>query len=55
MVKDNYRLPLADDIFDTIGDCVIFSVVDMRSGFYSIGIHPDDQAKTAFWWKGEVF
>ena len=55
MHKDNYRLPLADDIFDTVGECGIFSVVDMRSGFYSIGIHPDDQAKTAFWWKGEVF
>jgi hypothetical protein len=55
MVKDYYRLPLADEIFDAIGTCKFFSSLDCRSGFYQLPICPEDQAKTAFWWRGQLF
>jgi len=55
MQVDRYRLPLADEIFDAIGDCCVFSKIDARSGFWQIPIRQEDRALTAFWWRGKLF
>lgn len=55
MKKDNYRLPLADDIFDTVKDCSVFSLIDMKSGFFQCVVAPEDQPKLCFHWNGELW
>jgi hypothetical protein len=55
MKKDNYRLPLADSIFDTVRDCSIFSFIDMKSGFLQCVVAPEDQPKLCFHWNGELW
>jgi hypothetical protein len=51
MEIDRYRLPLADEIFEAIGDCCIFSKMDARSGFFQWPILPAHRERTAFWWR----
>jgi hypothetical protein len=51
MEIDRYRLPLADEIFEAIGDCCIFSKMDARSGFFQWPILPEHRERTAFWWR----
>ena len=47
-IKDSYVLPRADECFDQLGRGVIFSKIDLISGYYQIPIDPDDVPKTAF-------
>ena len=49
-LTDKYGLPLPDDLFQQIGDSVIFSKLDLRAGFHQIPIAQEDQEKTTFWW-----
>jgi len=59
-----FPLPTLDNCLDLIGQerAQFFSVLDQKSGYYSIHIHPDSRAKTAFstrtgrWaWKAMAF
>ncbi|KAJ8897423.1 hypothetical protein PR048_002769 [Dryococelus australis] len=45
---DIYPLPNIVESIDNLGQCKIFSVVDLTSGYHQIGVHPDDHAKTSF-------
>jgi len=45
---DAYGMPRADDIFDSIGDALFFSVIDLKAGFHQIPMHEADIPKTAF-------
>ena len=47
-VKDAYPLPRPDDIQDRLAGCTIFSTLDLRSGYWQLPVHKEDQAKTAF-------
>ena len=47
-VKDSYPLPRMDDLFDILRGAEWFSVIDMKSGFGQVEMHPDDKEKTAF-------
>ncbi len=47
-VKDRYPLPLIQDIFDQLGGAMVFSTMDMRSGFWQLPMHEDSIEKTAF-------
>ena len=47
-IKDAYPIPLIRDIFDQLHGAVIFSTLDLKSGFHQLPVHPDDQHKTAF-------
>lgn len=46
--KDQYPLPRIDDILDTIGKSQYFSSLDQASGYWQIGVAPEDKEKTAF-------
>jgi hypothetical protein len=45
---DSYLMPQADDIFDCLGDASIFTVINLKSGFYQIRVWEPDIPKTAF-------
>lgn len=45
---DAYIMPRADDIFDSIGDASVFTVMDLKAGFHQIPVCEGDIPKTAF-------
>ena len=47
-VKDAYLLPCPNDVQDRLAGCTIFSTLDLRSGYWQLPVHKEDQAKTAF-------
>lgn len=47
-VSDKYPIPNVDDIFDKLGKCQYFTVLDLASGFHQIEMNPSDISKTAF-------
>jgi len=47
-VKNKYPLPCIDDLFDQLGSNVVFSKIDMRSGYHQLKIKKDDVPKTPF-------
>ena len=47
-VKDAYPLPLADEVQNQLAGSTIFSILDLRSGYWQIPVHRSDQYKTAF-------
>ena len=46
--KDSYPLPRIDDTLSTLAGSRWFSTLDLRSGYWQVGLHPDDNEKTAF-------
>ena len=46
--KDSFPLPRIDDSLDALGGNKYFSVMDLSSGYWQLGVHPHDQDKTAF-------
>ena len=47
-VKDAYPLPRPDEVQDHLMGSTIFSTLDLKSGYWQLPVHPDDQSKTAF-------
>jgi hypothetical protein len=47
-VKDGYAIPRTDDCLDHLGKGVVFSKIDLASGYHQIPIAPADIHKTAF-------
>jgi hypothetical protein len=48
MKKDSFFLPRIDDTLDTLSGAKWFSTLYLKSGYWQLGIHPDDKEKTAF-------
>ncbi len=46
--KDRYPLARIQDIFDSVGGSVIFSTLDLKSGYWQIPVAEQDIEKTAF-------
>jgi hypothetical protein len=47
-VKNQYLLPRIDDLFDQINGVMMFSKIDLRSGYHQVQIKEDDIPKTTF-------
>jgi Reverse transcriptase (RNA-dependent DNA polymerase) len=47
-VPDTYPLPRMDECIDSLGDAVVFTILDCNSGYWQIPVHPGDRDKTTF-------
>ena len=47
-VKNKYPLLRIDDLMDQLRSAVVFSKIDMRSGYHQIRVKKEDIPKTAF-------
>ncbi len=46
--QDKYPMPILEELFDSIGDSNIFTIVDMRQGFNQIMLIVKNRKKTTF-------
>ena len=46
--KDCYPLPRVDDTLDTLSRAQWFSILDLKSGYWQVGLHQENKGKTAF-------
>ena len=46
--KNSYPLPRIDETLDSLGGNQWFCTVDLQSGYWQVGMHPDHIEKTAF-------
>jgi putative transposase len=47
-LQDMYLMPIPEELFDSIGDSNIFTIVDLRQGFNQIMFAAKDRKKTTF-------
>jgi hypothetical protein len=47
-VKNKYPLPRIDTLFDQLAGAMVFSKIDLRSGYHQIKIRPQDIPRTTF-------
>ncbi|GJW16715.1 putative reverse transcriptase domain-containing protein [Tanacetum coccineum] len=47
-VKNRYPLPRIDDLFDQLQGSIVYSKIDLRSGYYQLIVREEDIPKTAF-------
>jgi hypothetical protein len=45
---DRYPMPIPEELFDSIGDSNIFTIVNLKQGFNQIVLAAKDRKKTAF-------
>jgi hypothetical protein len=48
IVKNNFPMPLIDEILDELAGTKYFSKLDMRSGYHQVRMKPQDEYKTTF-------
>jgi hypothetical protein len=47
-IKNKYPLPRIEDLFDQMKGAIVFSKIDLRSGYRQLKIRESDIPKTAF-------
>ena len=48
LIGNSYPLPNINDILASMQGATVFSVLDLKSGYYQLPLNPDDRSKTAF-------
>ena len=48
IIKNRYPLPRIDDLFDQIHEAMVFSKIELTSGYHQVRIKDKDIFKTAF-------
>ena len=48
MIKNNYPLSRIDDLFDLLRGAIVFSKINLRSGYYQLKVCESDIPKIAF-------
>ena len=54
-LRDSYPLPRINDCLDSLCGAKWFSTLDLASGYWQMGVHPDDREKTAFTCQSGLF
>lgn len=52
---DNYRPPLPEQLFNSLGQPRFLTTTDLRSGFHQLCMAPESVSMTAFWWRRRLF
>lgn len=47
-IKNKYPLPCIDDLFDQLKRALVFSKIDLRSGYYQLKVKESDVPKIVF-------
>ena len=47
-IRNQYPLPIIDDLFDQLQGAKVFSKIDLRSGYHQLKVRREDVPKTAF-------
>ena len=47
-IKNRYPLPLPEEMFDQLGGAIVFSKIDLKSGYWQVPIRLGDIQETAF-------
>nr|GEY60997.1 putative reverse transcriptase domain, viral movement protein [Tanacetum cinerariifolium] len=50
LADDKFPLPQKKSLFQHLADAKVLSKFDLKSGFWQLGIKPEDRPKTAFWY-----
>ncbi|GFS99477.1 retrovirus-related Pol polyprotein from transposon 297 [Trichonephila clavipes] len=48
LIKDNYPLPLIDDILDCLQNAKIFTTLDLKNGFFHVAVNERSRKFTSF-------
>jgi hypothetical protein len=47
-IKNRYAIPHAEELFDRLQGALVFSMIDLKSGYWQIPVAEEDVPKTAF-------